>query len=648
MKKMSVRSKFRIGAAAILIIFCATGSMLVYYYLKKMATDDIYRETEIFIGTADATRTYVKDVLRPKMTALLPEGMFIPHAMSTSFVGREIMERLQQRFPNFQYKRAAANPMNRANLADGFEKKMLSWFADHRDKKEWHGIIEKDNAAYYTRLRAIYAEKECLVCHGNPADAPAAVREIYGTDGGYFYQENQVVAADTIYIPVGVTFVRIKEAVWLIFLIAFTALLALVGLFHLLFNRTVVTELAGLLHRFRTIVSPAGSAPEPSADSPGDEIDQLKMAFEVTAMDLQQAHDGLKASESKYRMLFESSQDAIVIIDSTTEIADINPSGVQLFGFKDRAEACSVETAYQLFWDTRDAESFFETVRQGHSIKGQEYALVDRQGKKRIVMISATQRTDDEGNFNGIDASLRDVTEKRKMANQLAQTEKLASIGQLASGVAHEINNPLGVIHCYSNLIAKTVAPETQIMNDIKTIQKHTDQCKSVVEALLNFARVSESATALTDIHACIEEMLDVLETQMKNDGIQVRRRFAEELPPLTLDAHKIRQVLMNLLINARQALSGGGTIEIRTDIDKSQAAVLLEISDTGTGIPEKYIGKIFDPFFTTKSAGQGTGLGLSVSYGIIKQHGGDIRVKSRIGQGTTFTILLPMEKYES
>ena len=460
MKRLSSKTRFQLGAAGILVLVCAAAAVVVHYYLKNLVTSHIYKETEIFIGAADATRTYVKDVLRPRVGKLLPPEGFIPQAMSTSYVGREIMARLHDRFPEFEYRRAARNPMNPVNQADPFELKMLQWFREHPGADEWHGLIQKSQHSYYTRLRAIYAEAECMVCHGNPADAPEQMKAIYGTDGGYHYQLADVVAADTIYIPVDVMFVRVKEAAWLAFVFAITALLTLLGLFNLLFNRTVVSDLQGLLGRFQDISSPRSPLPEPEPipDKAAMKSNSSRAPSKPWPVTSNTAHDELKASESKYRRLFESSQDAMLIFDQETRLQDINDAGLKLFGFNDREEAVGIETFYQLFWDPRDARHFSDTVLQAGFVQDLEATVVDRHGKKLAVLISATIRRDESGQSAGIDATFRDITEKRRLEKYLAQTEKLASMGQLAAGVAHEINNPLGVIKTYANLIAKAIA----------------------------------------------------------------------------------------------------------------------------------------------------------------------------------------------
>ena len=240
---------------------------------------------------------------------------------------------------------------------------------------------------------------------------------------------------------------------------------------------------------------------------------------------------------------------------------------------------------------------------------------------------------------------LRDVTEMRRMDKYLAQTEKLASIGQLASGVAHEINNPLGVIQCYANLIAKSQPPDAQILSDVGIIRKHTDQCRSVVEALLNFSRSAEPRMNKTDINACIEEVVSVLDLQLQKDNFTIERHFDSTLSPITVDGNTIKQVLMNLLINASQAMPDGGRIIVKTALVENGKQLAIAISDTGQGISKENIPKIFDPFFTTKGPEKGTGLGLSVSYGIVQQHGGRISVDSIPGKGSTFTILLPADQ---
>jgi two-component system NtrC family sensor kinase len=642
MARSKIKTRFNIGTACILVFFCAAASILTYYYLKGRAIEGIYRETEIYIGVAEATRTYVKETLRPKVTALISADDFIPQAMSTSYVGREIMGRVKERFPDFIYKRPAGSPVNPINQADAFELQMLAWFNANPNADEWQGLIQRDQRAYFARFKAIYAEQECLLCHGDPADAPRVMKELYGTRGGFNYTVGKTVAADAIYIPVDVALIQVKEAAWLVFLIGGTSLFFLLALFYLLFNRTVVSELKGLLSTFGSISDATARTPDRFEISSDDEIDQLKSAFENVARDLKQAHDALKASESKYRLLYETSQDAIVLIDAQAVIKEINPAGQKLFAVSNESDRAAAGTLTELFRMDREARQFWHLLdRQGY-VQGLELAMQDLDGHPLEVMVSATTRRDREGTVTGIDAMFRDVTEKRRIEKYLAQAEKLASIGQLAAGVAHEINNPLGVIQCYANLIIKSQQADAQLQSDVGVIRKHTDQCKNVVKALLNFARAAEPRRSATHVTDCIEDVLSVLQLQIEKDEIAIQRQYDPDLPEIGIDPHQMRQVFMNLLINAHQAIDKRGTIFIATG-RQGDDRIKVAIRDTGCGIPGDNLEKIFDPFFTTKKSDQGTGLGLSVSYGIVKQHGGDILVQSTMGQGTAFTVVLPL-----
>ena len=225
---------------------------------------------------------------------------------------------------------------------------------------------------------------------------------------------------------------------------------------------------------------------------------------------------------------------------------------------------------------------------------------------------------------------------------QMAQADRLASIGQLSAGIAHEINNPLGIILGYTQLLLRNEGKGSQQHDDLKTIEKHVRHCKTIVEDLLDFARSSPTQQAEISIHDTLDEVLDFIQHHGNLKGIDIERNYDTRMPLLMLDEKKIKQVLINLMMNAHHAVGPSGTIQLETRFDAVHHQIAVRIKDTGHGIEKKNLSRIFDPFFTTKPTGEGTGLGLSVSYGIIKDHDGDIIVESEPGRGTTFTILLP------
>jgi two-component system, NtrC family, sensor kinase len=225
---------------------------------------------------------------------------------------------------------------------------------------------------------------------------------------------------------------------------------------------------------------------------------------------------------------------------------------------------------------------------------------------------------------------------------QMAQADKLASIGQLSSGIAHEINNPLGIILGYTQLLLRSEDPESQKHEDLKTIEKHVKSCKTTVEDLLNFARSSKPKKEFFNIHETIDDVLNFVRHRSDMHGMFMERRYGPEVPRMLMDEKKIKQVLINLLMNAKHAVGETGTITVSTAYDPERDRVSVMVQDTGYGIEEKNFSRIFDPFFTTKPTGEGTGLGLAVSYGIVKTHGGDLLVESEPGKGSTFTMVLP------
>jgi two-component system NtrC family sensor kinase len=232
------------------------------------------------------------------------------------------------------------------------------------------------------------------------------------------------------------------------------------------------------------------------------------------------------------------------------------------------------------------------------------------------------------------------VTQRERLEEQMTQTEKLTSLGLLAAGVAHEVNTPLAVISNYIQMLGKQMPDGDPRQAIIEKIVKQTFRASEIVNNLLNFSRTSATEVVDIDVNRVVEETLSLVAHPLKTSQIQVVRQLGETLPAVRGSANKLQQVFLNLFLNARDAMPGGGMLEVRTTAHNG--SVEVEIVDTGAGIAREHIHRIFDPFFTTKASGRGTGLGLSVSYGIIKEHSGKIDVRSTVGKGTSFHVELP------
>ncbi len=238
----------------------------------------------------------------------------------------------------------------------------------------------------------------------------------------------------------------------------------------------------------------------------------------------------------------------------------------------------------------------------------------------------------------------RQIRERKQLEAAVRQSEKMAAIGQLAGGVAHEINNPLGVILGFAQSVVKRIPSGDNMELPLKSIEREAMRCKQLVQDLLTFSRIGKIEKESMDVHSMIDSSLSLIRAQSKVRDVSLEKGFAPELPKILANANQLQQVIVNLCSNAMDAMPRGGTLTVKTRQKKSggQEGVEIEIQDTGTGIPEEIRSRIFEPFFTTKEAGKGTGLGLSLVYEIIQKHGGQISVESDMGKGTRFLIFLP------
>lgn len=394
------------------------------------------------------------------------------------------------------------------------------------------------------------------------------------------------------------------------------------------------------VHRIHTAILEDKRALEKA----GHEVMHLNRNLESLVV---QRTEELSRSEKKYRRIFEGSMDMIFILDNQGRFVDINKAGLNALGYGNLHELTGNTRLADLLAAPDDYEQLLKDLRTDGYVIDRQCRLRSADGSELSILVSATVRKDDDGSVVSYEGIAKDITARLHMERQLQQADKLASLGQISTGLAHEINNPLGVMLGYTQLLLRDNSPGTQIYDDLKTIEKHARNCKTVVEDLLKFARGTRTTKSSIDVNECLVEVISLLGHQFELDNITVKSRLDRHLPSLIADGEKLKQVFMNLLMNAKQAISGQGLIEVNTRLDSSGRNVLVSISDNGCGIPANDIHKIFDPFFTTKPVGEGTGLGLSVSYGIIQDHDGRIEVETRPGKGSTFTLVLPVTEAE-
>jgi PAS domain S-box-containing protein len=359
-----------------------------------------------------------------------------------------------------------------------------------------------------------------------------------------------------------------------------------------------------------------------------------------------------KKAQERYRSLVETMPDIIFTIGLDACFTSFNAAFEKVTGYKIQDWVGKPGPDIVFEEDVPAATAMFAMAMKGLHPPKHELRLKTSFGQMVGEFTIAPQLED--ARVVGIFGVVRDLTEhkfieheKERLAKSLLQSEKMAAVGQLAGGVAHEINNPLGVILGFSQSLMRTIKPEDTLFMPLSSIEREAKRCKNLVQDLLTFSRVNKLERESCDINEVISTALTLVAAQTKVQGIELVRSLEEKIPPVKISRNQIQQVLINLCTNAIDAMPKGGSLLVRTLFPDEMRGeyVQIQVTDTGTGIPHEIVGNIFEPFFTTKEVGKGTGLGLSLVYEIVNKHHGTIDVESEVGLGTTFKINLPLRE---
>lgn len=391
--------------------------------------------------------------------------------------------------------------------------------------------------------------------------------------------------------------------------------------------------------------------------------DELEMRVRERTKELAEANEALMQSEEKYRTLFEESKDVVFISTPQGKFLDINPAGVQLFGYSSKEDLLQIDIARDLYSNPSHREAYQRAFNQQGSIQEFELILKRKDGQRVIVLESTNVVRDEKGRVVAYRGTMRDVTEQKKLEQQLIQSQKLESIGTLAGGIAHDFNNILAIILGYSSRLKRALHPQgaarptngqAKLAQSIEEINKAVQRGARLVQQLLTFARKTDVLFESVNVNNTVEDLMKML-TETFPKTVTYSLKLEKDILPIVADANQLHQALLNLSVNARDAMPQGGTLSITTGTVRkgvvrqkfpeasAEKYVLISVADTGVGMDETTRIRIFEPFFTTKERGKGTGLGLAVVYGIVKNHNGFIDVESELGQATTFSLYLPV-----
>ena len=357
-----------------------------------------------------------------------------------------------------------------------------------------------------------------------------------------------------------------------------------------------------------------------------------------------QTQNSLSQSEKHLRNIYETTLEAIIITDAEGKITSANPASMKIFMCDDVNELIGREVTDLYVYPEQRLEWISKAKLVGYT-ENIELTIKKRDGTHGYVLANINLLTDEYGNVTGAEAFFSEITELKKTQTQLIIRDRLASIGELVSGVAHELNNPMtGIIGLSDLLLAQDVSDD--VREDLELINKEAKRTADIVKGLLTFARKQTTEKQPVDINKVIQAVLDLRAYEQKLSNIEVNTHFSADLPEIIANSSQLRQVFLNMMVNAEQAMLEAHNKGILT-VTSEQVGNIVRISftDDGPGITQENLGHLFEPFFTTKEEGKGTGLGLSISYGIITDHDGRIYAESELDKGATFVIELPLDK---
>ncbi len=354
------------------------------------------------------------------------------------------------------------------------------------------------------------------------------------------------------------------------------------------------------------------------------------------------AEEELVESETAFRNLFERVRHGIYFSTREGKFLDCNRAMFELLGYDDKESFLNMEIARDLYFEPRHRVEFQRMIEQDGFVKDYEVRFKKKNDEPVDVLLTAHVRKDRSGKIAGYQGVVIDVTERRKLEQQHFQSEKLAAMGRLTAQIAHELNNPIyGVMNCL-DLLKSEVPEDSKKRKFLDMAYGETKRISQLLRSMLKFFRPDEDVKANVNLNQLIDEVVLFVGKQLQEFKIKVHLELEDDLPQIFASGNQLKQVLLNLIMNAKNAMPNGGTLTISTS--REEEMTHFKIADTGVGIPPENRDRLFDAFFTTKSDVKGVGLGLSVCFGIIRDHSGKIEVESEVGVGTTFTVILPQE----
>ncbi len=664
-------------------------SAILFYRTYTLITANVENLTNQQLALALnfdlAIREYVAEKIRPLMFNLVADGEFIPEAMSTSYVARNIFNKVRTKFPDYIIKFSAENPRNPANQAGPEELNMIQYFNKNPKKQIWTGEINLGKRLYFAKFSAMRMEESCLRCHGAPGNAPAELLEIYGSKASFNLPLGEIVGLDTIAIPKDkVTTLLLNKTIQNFVLIGTGLLLLCISLgfilkFTITDRLTKITEhfvhtegqdgvveirtieiggqdeIAILTNNFNKLANRLNDYYALLEEKVEERTKELSKANEQLKKEIEerkQAETMLKRSENTLKSIFKSAPIGIGLVTNRI-IGWTNDQFQQMVGYsQDELKGKNARILYE-------SDDEYERIGSEMNSQIQKFGTgtVESQFKRNddymvdILLKSAP--------INPVDFSegriftVMDITQTKLMQDQLIRSERFAATGQLAASIAHEINSPLQAVTVMLGTLKKNYRDNKALSNQLELLKGAFSSIRDTVKNLLDLNRPGEEVKQSTNVNKIIEKNINLFQSHFKKNKIKMNLDLSSNIPDINASPLKLNQCFLNLINNAVEAMTStstpnngsiagietGGEITIKTNHSKGN--IIIEISDTGPGIPEEELQYIFDPFFTRKKK-MGMGVGLSICHRIIYDHGGFITGENLPQGGVVMTITLP------
>jgi len=369
-----------------------------------------------------------------------------------------------------------------------------------------------------------------------------------------------------------------------------------------------------------------------------------------TKREIKEKTKDLKLSTKFLYHLIDASPSAVISIDTDDKVISFNKTAERIYGFN-ITEVLGCE--YYFLFSEEENERIRKIILSDTSHWENEVTGLRKDGSDFPTKLSISKVVDEDGNRIALLFLLEDITEKKKLRQSLIQSKKMADLGEMIGGLAHQLNNPLVGVVNMADILTKRIGSDDPNFELIETVGEAAQECSKITKSLLKFSRKSKSVLSALDLVQALENSLLLVKRQSLLNGINIIKDYDNDIPRILGDETQLQQAFLNIIINAGQAMPNGG--DLRVEVRNNNGRILglgngfvdVRFIDTGVGIPRESLDKIFDPFFTTKDSDNGTGLGLSIAYTIVKEHNGKIDVDSVEGKGTTFTIRLPAQNVQ-